>query len=416
MSSKPPTSITTTMTAATATLLLLSLAASPAYCLPNPKPSPHPIGIVDEIRSADNNTPRASDLHMSNGQVIGLSLGIFVGVLLLCCVGGACETLLCTKRSRKEPAALPTDDAADTLKPTNTANTTTSSSSKDGALSEKKDVSDNDGQRCLNLPPWKKYTGDSQRGRFSWQADKELSDSNSVSSPGEPSKRVLRVVNVDGYETSAQMSSYNAQAIRGARSPLGGLPLVSPQFLIGDEEDEADYERDEMALKHAAVSAGPPITGPAAAVDHRTRAGAAEFENVPVSPLSPCSSSPTAVWPDGSGRTTPVYKKGGGSRQSSWKTHNKKESTSTIVADDDDDWSSTYSQEELEEQDYLSQHHQQQHQEHGQRPAAGRKITHVFPWMDSAASMPRPGTNQTSSSEQTPPALTHPSMMGANRI
>lgn len=357
---------------------------------------------------------------MSNGEVIALSLGIFFGVVLLCCLGGACETILCTKRGRNKPAASPTDGATDALQPINSTVTTISSSSKDGALSEKKDNGDSDGQRCLNLPPWKKHTGDSQRGRFSWQANNDTAKSCNASSANEPSKRVLRVVNVDGYETSAQMSSYSAQAIRGARSPLGGLPLVtSPQFLIGDEDDEADYERDEMARKHAAVRAGPSITGSAdAAVDHRTRAGAAEFEDVPVSPLSPCSSSPTAVWADGSGRTTPVHKKGGGTRHSSWKAHGKKESSSTIVADEDDDWSSTYADEELEEQDYLSHHHQQQHQEHGQRPAAGRRITHVFPWMEderSTASMPRPGRNQTSSSEETLNS-THPSTMGANRI
>ncbi|PSR88648.1 hypothetical protein BD289DRAFT_230680 [Coniella lustricola] len=391
-----------TTTALTA-LVFSILAVSPARCLP--KPGPRPIGIVDEIQDIDAK-PNGSKVHMSNAQVIGLSIGIFVGVLLLCCLGGACETILCTKRSRHDPTIRINDGAADALQPTNTTVTTISSSSKTSTLNEKKADND-DGQGCLNLGAWKKGTtsstssSGSRDGRFSWYG------SNSVAYPNEPenNKRVLRVVNVDGYETSANMSSYNAQTIHGpARSPLGGLPLVtSPQFLIGDEDDEAEFERD-MALRHAVVSAGP-LPG-ADYVDHRTRAGAADFEHVPVSPLSrggSRSSSPTAI---GSGCTTPT--KGMDSRQSSWKAHGKKGSE----ADDDNDWSSTYSKDDRDEQP----------QEHVERPATGRRITHVFPWMPAedehvrpTATMPRVGRTETSSSEETL-ALTHPPTMDANRI
>lgn len=185
---------------------------------------------------------------MANLKVIVIFVCVFIGVLLLCCLGGAFETLLCTKRSPHPHNHEATPSEADCG---SSQRSTGTSPTLRGDTEEQKE------EKCLSFDAWK---ASNDKARYSWQDEQgvtaEVFQDGSLPGAGQP-RGVLRVVNADGYQPNEAMTGHGAQPGQehwGVRSPARGPGIIySPQFMIGDEQDEEEYER-EMARSAEGVA------------------------------------------------------------------------------------------------------------------------------------------------------------------
>ncbi|KAF3763963.1 hypothetical protein M406DRAFT_332401 [Cryphonectria parasitica EP155] len=326
------------------TALVLGLLTTPSLCLPKPELQQNE--RQHDIRDSSGGISTASGL--SNWEIVVISLSIMVGVLVLCCLGGACEALLCNKRSRVHASADATPNELD-FGCRGSADSTPTLRGDD----------DKDEEKCLDFNAWKghadKTNAIADQDRFSWQDEQgittEVFQDGSLPGAGQP-RRGQHMANVNGYQSSANMAMRGQMSGQEhhleARSPGARGPglLNSPQFLIGDEQDEEDYER-EVAGRH--------------------------MHEVAISPVS--SSSPTAVWTDESGHSTPTK-----APRMPWADDNEQSHEEEKTA--------KYSADTKEEERFSLHggiHHEQelaeQHNERRDLLPNGRRITHVFPWM-----------------------------------